>query len=120
MTAVESVQCEAVSMYVEDVVFECLREEIELLKEIEELACVFIQEELLHELVKAESQEVAQKAVLEMLEVKAIKDKMAESAVIETLDAVLKEAVREIVQSIHWYLLCCTYGVNWLIFGAKA
>ncbi len=96
-------------MCVEYVVFECLREEIELLREIEELACVFIQEELLHEFIEAESQEVAHKAVLEMLEVKAIKDKMAASAVIETLDAVLKEAVREIVQSIHWYVLIALY-----------
>lgn len=94
--------CEAVSAGIQEVISECLREETQLLSEVHTSVCHTIQEGLLKEVVCGESQEIAQKCVLEALEVKSIKDELAECVVKDTMEAVLKAAVQDIAQNIHW------------------
>ncbi len=97
----ESVESEAVSVDVEEVVIECLHEEKELVKELNTLTCVLIQEKLCDEVVEIEVREAAQKVVLESLEVKSVKDRVANVAVTATIDDVLMEEVQEIVQNVY-------------------
>ena len=101
-TVVESVTREAVSVSVEEVARECVLQEKQLMDEVSSLVCVSIMGDLVSEVIRSESQELAQKVVLEALEVKAIKDKIADSVVVQTVNAVLSVETSEIVQSVYW------------------
>ena len=102
MTVVESVTREAVSVSVEEVTRECVFQEKQLMDEANTLVCVWIMDDLVSEVIRSESRELAQKVVLEALEVKAIKNKIANSVVVKTVDAVLSIETSEIVQSVYW------------------
>lgn len=101
MSVVESVVSEAVSTSVKQVVQECAREEQQFIKEVNDHVCLSLCEGLLKEVVGRECQEVVQSAVFEALEVKAIKDELAETVVTDAIESVVQSEVQAVVQSTY-------------------